>query len=158
MEHRANTHVFAAGSHCKKTYCPHRGNCADVFTVRQTEAADAWFPADVNAMTDEQLAKALDHADILQGLRDELRKAAMGRMLQMDRQIQGTRSSRGVVAGSSQMNGPLSCTSRTFGATDADMHRTSLHPLKRSRISLRLGAAAKTALVAASGSKLGKTT
>jgi hypothetical protein len=91
----ANENIFAAGKHCKKTYCPHRGNCATFLQYATTEAADAWFPADVNAMTDDQLATALDHAEILQGLRDELRKAAMGRMLQMDRHVPGYKVVKG---------------------------------------------------------------
>jgi hypothetical protein len=91
----ANTQVFRAGPHCKKTYCAHRGNCAAFLQYAQAECADAWFPADVNALSDEQLAAALDHADILQGLRDELRKAAMGRILQMDRTVAGYKVVKG---------------------------------------------------------------
>lgn len=91
----SNPDTFVAGPHCKKTYCPHRGNCATFLQYAQTEAADAWFPADINAMSDEQLAQALDHADILQGLRDELRKAAMSRILQMDRQLRGYKVVKG---------------------------------------------------------------
>jgi hypothetical protein len=91
----ANPHIFKAGKHCKKTYCPHRGNCATFIEYAQTEAADAWHPADINAMSDEQLATALDHADILQGLRDELRKAAMYRVMQMDRHVPGYKVVKG---------------------------------------------------------------
>lgn len=86
---------FAAGKWCKKSYCPHRGNCATFLQYAQTECADAWYPADVNAMSDEQLAQALDHADILQGMRDELRKAAMMRIMQMDRTIAGYKCVKG---------------------------------------------------------------
>jgi hypothetical protein len=91
----ANESVFVAGKHCKKSYCPHRGNCATFLEYAQSEAADAWFPADVNALTDEQLAQALDHADILQGIRDELRKAAMVRIMQMDRNVRGYKCVKG---------------------------------------------------------------
>jgi hypothetical protein len=91
----ANEHLFVAGKHCKKSYCPHRGNCLTFLQYAQTEAADAWFPADVNAMSDEQLAKALDHAEVLHGLRDELRKAAMMRIMQMDRNIAGYKCVKG---------------------------------------------------------------
>lgn len=91
----ANEHVFVAGKHCKKSYCPARGNCATFLQYAQTECADAWFPSDVNAMSDEQLALALDHADILQGIRDELRKAAMMRIMQMDRNIAGYKCVKG---------------------------------------------------------------
>lgn len=118
-----NEHEFKAGAHCKKTYCPHRGNCATFLEYATTEAADAWFPADVNAMTDEQLRVALDHADILQGLRDELRKAAMSRILQMDRQLPGYK----VVKGRRNREfkdelGVKTVLRDTFGASDADMH------------------------------------
>lgn len=91
----ANRDKFTAGKHCKKSYCPHRGNCATFLAYAQTECADAWFPADVNALSDEQLAQALDHADILQGMRDELRKAAMMRIMQMDRNIAGYKCVKG---------------------------------------------------------------
>lgn len=91
----ANEHVFAAGPHCKKTYCDHRGNCKTFLAWAETNAADAWFPHDVNALTDEQLAKALDHAEVLQGIRDELRKAAMTRMMQSNRQIPGYKMVKG---------------------------------------------------------------
>jgi hypothetical protein len=91
----ANEHVFVAGKHCKKSYCAHRGNCATFLEYAQTECADAWHPSEVNAISDEQLAAALDHADILQGLRDELRKAAMYRLMQQDRQIAGYKVVKG---------------------------------------------------------------
>lgn len=91
----ANDQVFKAGKHCKKSYCPHRGNCATFIEFAQTDAAAAWHPSDVNAMTDDQLAAALDHADILQGIRDELRKAAMYRMMQQDKQIGGYKVVKG---------------------------------------------------------------
>lgn len=91
----ANRNEFKAGKHCKKSYCPHRGNCAAFLAYAQTEAADAWYPADVHAMSDEQLAKALDHAEVLHGLRDELRKAAMMRIMQMDRNIAGYKCVKG---------------------------------------------------------------
>jgi hypothetical protein len=91
----ANRNEFKAGKWCKKSYCPHRGNCATFLEYAQTEAADAWFPADVNAMSDEQLAKALDHAEVLHGLRDELRKAAMMRIMQMNRSIAGYKCVKG---------------------------------------------------------------
>lgn len=101
-EHRAkiawsieNEHIAAAGKWCKKSYCPHRGNCAAFLAFAHDNAADAYWPTDINAMTDEQLAEALDHADILQGLRDELRKAAMNRILQQNRSIRGYKTVKG---------------------------------------------------------------
>lgn len=91
----ANEHLFIAGKHCKKSYCAHRGNCATFLEFAQTDAAAAWHPSEVNAMSDEQLAAALDHADILQGIRDELRKAAMYRIMQQDRQLPGYKCVKG---------------------------------------------------------------
>lgn len=87
--HAVESDYFYAGKHCKKSYCEHRGNCATFLEWAQENAADAWHPSEVNAISDEQLAAALDHSDVLHGIRDELRKAAMYRMLQMDRKIRG---------------------------------------------------------------------
>ncbi len=84
-----NENEFKAGKHCKTTYCPHRGNCIEFHTYGRTEAQKAWWPSDVHALDDVQLAQALDHADVLHGLRDELRKEAMRRMMQQDRAIPG---------------------------------------------------------------------
>jgi hypothetical protein len=80
---------FAAGKHCRKTYCPHRSNCETFLYWARDNLQDAWYPSDFNAMTDEQLGEALDHADILQGYRDQLRGEAFRRMARMDRQIPG---------------------------------------------------------------------
>lgn len=120
---RANPSKFVAGKHCKKSYCPHRGNCAAFLAYAQTEAADAWFPADVNAMTDEQLAKALDHAEVLHGLRDELRKAAMMRIMQMDRNIAGYKCVKGRRDREFLEYGPVKNVLRdTFAVPDHRMH------------------------------------
>jgi hypothetical protein len=80
---------FKAGPHCKTTYCPHRGACAEFAAWARTEGADAWWPSEVHALDDVQLQQALDHADLLSGYRDELRKEAMRRILNMDRKIDG---------------------------------------------------------------------
>lgn len=80
---------FAAGKHCKTTYCPHRGNCATFMAWGKNNASDAWWPHEVNGTTDEELALALDHADTLHGLRDEMRKAAIIRIMQHGRTIDG---------------------------------------------------------------------
>jgi hypothetical protein len=119
----ANRDKFTAGKHCKKSYCPHRGNCAAFLAYAQTEAADAWYPADVNAMTDEQLAKALDHAEVLHGLRDELRKAAMMRIMQMDRNIAGYKCVKGRRDREFLEYGPVKNVLRdTFAVPDHRMH------------------------------------
>lgn len=80
---------FKAGAHCKKYYCDHRGSCKTFLAWAQTEGEDAWFPHEVNAMSDNQLAVALDHADTLHGVRDSYRKEAMRRIAQHDRKIPG---------------------------------------------------------------------
>jgi hypothetical protein len=126
-----NEHVFNAGPHCKKSYCPHRGNCKTFLAYAQTECADAWFPADINAMSDEQLAKALDHADILQGIRDELRKAAMVRIMQMDRKIHGYKCVRGRRDREFKDERSVESILReTFGATDDHLYAKSFVSVK----------------------------
>ena len=80
---------FVAGNHCKKTYCPHRGSCLTFHAWARTDARLAWWPSDINALDDVQLAQALDHADVIHGIRDELRKEAMRRILNQDRRIEG---------------------------------------------------------------------
>ena len=84
-----NFENFAAGKHCKSTYCAHRGNCATFLSWAKNNAGDAWWPYEINGTTDEELALALDHADILQGLRDEMRKQAIVRIMQHGRTIEG---------------------------------------------------------------------
>lgn len=80
---------FAAGTHCKTSYCPHRGACLTFMSWARTDAAKAWFPGEINGLDNVQLAQALDHSDTLQGTRDELRKEAMRRVLQQDADIPG---------------------------------------------------------------------
>lgn len=86
---------FHAGSHCKKYYCDHRGSCATFLEWCKTEGEDAYYPHEVNAIDDTQLATALDHADTLHGIRDEYRKEAMRRIAQHDRRIAGYKLVRG---------------------------------------------------------------
>jgi hypothetical protein len=78
-----------AGKHCKTTYCPHRGSCATFLAWSLEHCRDAWFPGEVNGMSDEQLAEALEQSEILQGYRDSLRGEAMRRILHQDRAIAG---------------------------------------------------------------------
>lgn len=80
---------FRAGKHCKKSYCEHRGACATFLTWAETEGNDGWNTWEINASTDSALSAALDHAEILQGLRDELRKEAMRRVMHGNRTIAG---------------------------------------------------------------------
>ncbi len=80
---------FKAGEWCKKTYCDHRGACATFKAWCETEGADAYYPHEVNALSDGELSVALDHADTLHGVRDSYRKEAMRRIAQHDRKIPG---------------------------------------------------------------------
>lgn len=80
---------YIAGKHCKDTWCPHRGNCVSFLQWATTNAADAWFPSEVHALTDEALIQAADHADILHGIRQELRKEIMRRILQQNKNMRG---------------------------------------------------------------------
>jgi hypothetical protein len=78
-----------AGKHCKTSYCPHRASC-DVFLAWSVENLSlAWFPGEMGGMSDDQLAEALEQAEILQGYRDQLRGEAMRRMLQQGKKIPG---------------------------------------------------------------------
>lgn len=87
--HSMTSREFVAGSHCKKYYCDHRGSCLTFLNWCQTTGEDAWFPHEVNAMDDNKLAQALDHAETLHGTRDSYRKEAMRRISQHDRRIPG---------------------------------------------------------------------
>jgi hypothetical protein len=86
---------FTAGKHCRETYCPHRGSCAAFLAWAPENLQYAWYPSDVNGMTDDQLAEALDAADVLQGYRDQLRGEALRRMTRQDRTIRGYDVKRG---------------------------------------------------------------
>lgn len=87
--HAVNDNTFKAGVHCKKSYCPHRGACVTFLEWCKTEGQDAYYSHEVNAMSDDQLAQALDHADTLHGIRDEYRKETMRRISQHDRKVPG---------------------------------------------------------------------
>jgi hypothetical protein len=78
-----------AGKHCKTTYCPHRGSCETFLMWSVENCRLAWFPGELNGMSDEQLAEALEQSEILQGYRDSLRGEAMRRILHQDRTIEG---------------------------------------------------------------------
>lgn len=78
-----------AGKHCKTTYCAHRGSCETFLAWSVENLQLAWFPGEINGMSDEQLSEALEQAEILQGYRDQLRGEAMRRILHQDRTIDG---------------------------------------------------------------------
>jgi hypothetical protein len=80
---------IAAGKHCRTSYCPHRGACATFQAWSLENLSAAWFPGEINGMSDEQLADTLEQAEILQGYRDALRGEAMRRILHQDRTIPG---------------------------------------------------------------------
>ena len=90
-----NTDEFKAGKHCKETYCPHRGSCMSFAQYTLTDASLGWHTSEINALSDDLLAEALDHAETLAGYRDELRKEAMRRILNMDRHVNGYKIVKG---------------------------------------------------------------
>lgn len=116
---------FKAGKHCKKSYCPHRASCQTFHQWAKTDAYLAWWPSDINALNDSELSIALDYADTLHGLRDELRKEAMRRIIQQDRTIDGfkivkSRTDRSF-ASDRAMEQAFSI-AKELGATDDDLY------------------------------------
>lgn len=91
----ANADDFKAGKHCKDTYCPHRGACDSFARYVVTDASLGWHTSEINALPDHLLAEALDHAETLQGYRNELRSEAMRRIMNMDLQIPGYKVVKG---------------------------------------------------------------
>ena len=116
---------FAAGPHCRKTYCPHRGNCATFLAWAPENMQDAWYPSDFNAISDFQLGEALDHADILHGYREQLRGEAFRRMSKMDREIPGYALKKGRNTrdfANEQARKQVMEKMVELGATDADLY------------------------------------
>lgn len=89
VKYAVNARGFQAGKHCKKTYCPHRGTCATFHEYAENALSDAYNTSDLNGITDDKLSQALDHAEILQGWRKELRTEALRRVMQRDAKIPG---------------------------------------------------------------------
>jgi hypothetical protein len=87
--------TVVAGPWCKETYCPHRGACRAFHDYTKTSLAIGWHTSEVKAITDGQLAMALDASDELGGYRTELRVEAMRRILNMDRLIDGYKVVKG---------------------------------------------------------------
>jgi hypothetical protein len=77
------------GKHCKKSYCPARGTCQHFLAWAQENLKDAYYPGDAVAMSDEQLATAMEDAEVLKGWHDALRGEALRRMLQQGKTING---------------------------------------------------------------------
>jgi hypothetical protein len=84
----ASTSILA-GKHCKTSYCPARGSCQTFLAWAQENCKLAWYPGEVNGMTDEQLSEALEQAEILSGYQDALRGEAMRRILHQNKAING---------------------------------------------------------------------
>lgn len=87
--------TVVAGPWCKETYCPHRGACSAFHDYTKTTLAHGWHTSEIKAITDVQLANALDASDELGGYRTELRQEAMRRILNMDREIRGYKVVKG---------------------------------------------------------------
>jgi hypothetical protein len=86
---------FIAGPWCKKTYCDHRGSCASFQTFALENPEHTYDPAEINAIDDARLGSALDRSDVVHGYRDELRKEAIRRFMQLDRKIPGYKMVKG---------------------------------------------------------------
>jgi len=78
-----------AGKHCRNTYCPARGSCTVFHAWAQENLKLAYFPGEPTGMSDEELAKALEEAELLKGYHDNLRGEAMRRILQQNKRIEG---------------------------------------------------------------------
>lgn len=85
----AEQNYFRAGSWCKKSYCPHRGGCATFNEYLAKTGEEGYYTHEINSISDDELAKQLDFAETLQGMRDERRKEAMRRIMQHNRRIRG---------------------------------------------------------------------
>lgn len=90
-----NDDVYTAGKHCKDTYCPHRGACISFAEYTINDAGLGWHTPEVNALSDDLLSEALDHAETLAGYRNELRSEAMRRIINMDRRVNGYKVVKG---------------------------------------------------------------
>lgn len=91
----ANPDHCEAGSHCKASYCDHRGACEAFRVYAQDDLSLGWHASELKAMTDENLARALDASDELAGYRTELRAEAMRRIMNMDRTVPGYKAVKG---------------------------------------------------------------
>lgn len=84
-----------AGPHCKETYCEHRGACEAFRQYCMDDLSLGWHTSELKAMSDDDLAKALDASDELAGWRSELRAEAMRRIMNMDRKVHGYKVVKG---------------------------------------------------------------
>jgi len=91
----ANDGEFKAGTHCKDTYCPHRGTCAHFMDYVKNDLSLGWQTSELNAISDDDLSKALDMSDELAGWRNVLRSEGMKRIMNMDRTINGYKVVKG---------------------------------------------------------------
>lgn len=91
------TDTFSPGKHCRTTYCPHRGSCAAFNGWAKEHLHDAWWPGELGGMSDDEIGDALDHADILQGYREQLRGEVLRRIVNQGRHITGYKVVKGRV-------------------------------------------------------------
>jgi len=90
-----NENQVVAGPHCKESYCPHRGACEAFRQYTLDDLTLGWNTSEYRAMTDANLAGALDAAEELAGYRNALRTEAMRRIMGLDRQIVGYKVVKG---------------------------------------------------------------
>lgn len=117
-----------AGPHCKTTYCPHRGNCEVFAGWVQENLKLGYYPSDATALSDDDLAKALEEAELLQGWRDQLRGEAIRRILHQDKSIKGyklVRAKKDRAFRDDAARDEVFNTLKGLGATDDDLHTRS---------------------------------
>lgn len=86
---------LVAGKHCKTSYCPHRGSCEVFLEWSRENLKLAWFPGELSGMSDEQLAEALDQAEVINGWEKMLRGEALRRIVHQDKTVDGFKVVRG---------------------------------------------------------------
>lgn len=123
--HSMTTDTFTAGKHCRTTYCPHRGACAAFLAYAEEHLADAWWPGEIGGLSDDELGYALDHADILQGYRDQLRGEVLRRIVNQGKQITGYKVVKGRVNrdfASDEARDKIFNALREIGATEDELY------------------------------------
>lgn len=125
VQYAMTNNQFAPGKHCKTTYCPHRGSCAAFNAWSREHLADAYFPGEIGGMTDDELGDAADHADILQGQRDQIRGEILRRIVNQGRQITGYKVVKGKLNrdyASNAARDKIFNTLRELGVTDDELY------------------------------------
>lgn len=91
----ANEDIYAAGKHCKASYCPHRGSCASFDAYIGADLGMGWHTSELHSTDDDTLAERLDKIEELGGHRNVLRAEAMKRIMNLNRHIRGYKVVKG---------------------------------------------------------------